>query len=67
MEALAPRSRSADAGGRQARVHQHHAPMGRPWVDPVDVSNALGWLASDAARYVTGIIVPVDQGSQNKA
>ncbi len=41
--------------------------MGRPWVDPVDVSNALGWLASDAARYVTGIIVPVDQGSQNKA
>ncbi|WP_322761918.1 mycofactocin-coupled SDR family oxidoreductase [Frankia sp. Cr2] len=41
-------------------------PMGKPWVDPVDVSNALVWLASDEARYVTGIVVPVDQGSQNK-
>jgi hypothetical protein len=26
----------------------------------------LVWLASDEARYVTGIVVPVDQGSSNK-
>jgi SDR family mycofactocin-dependent oxidoreductase len=35
-----------------------------PWVDPVDVSNAIVWLASDAARYVTGITLPVDAGNQ---
>ncbi len=41
-------------------------PMGQPWIDPADVSNAIVWLASDEARYVTGIVVPVDQGSSNK-
>ena len=34
-----------------------------PWVDPVDISNAIVWLASDAARYVTGITLPVDAGN----
>ncbi len=34
-----------------------------PWVDPVDVSNAIVWLASDAARYVTGVTLPVDAGN----
>jgi (+)-trans-carveol dehydrogenase len=37
-----------------------------PWVDPVDVSNAIVWLASDAARYVTGITLPIDAGNQLK-
>lgn len=37
-----------------------------PWVDPVDVSNAIAWLASDAARYVTGVTLPVDAGNQLK-
>jgi (+)-trans-carveol dehydrogenase len=37
-----------------------------PWVDPVDVSNAIIWLASDAARYVTGITLPVDAGNHLK-
>lgn len=32
------------------------------WVDPVDISNAVVWLASDEARYVTGIALPVDGG-----
>jgi NAD(P)-dependent dehydrogenase (short-subunit alcohol dehydrogenase family) len=32
-------------------------------VDPVDVSNAILWLVSDGARYVTGTVVPVDAGS----
>ena len=36
--------------------------MDNPWVDPVDVSNALVYLASDEARFVTGISVPVDSG-----
>jgi (+)-trans-carveol dehydrogenase/(-)-trans-carveol dehydrogenase len=33
-----------------------------PWVEPVDVSNAVLWLASDEARYVTGVALPVDAG-----
>jgi (+)-trans-carveol dehydrogenase len=37
-----------------------------PWVDPVDVSNAIVWLASEAARYITGITLPVDAGNQLK-
>jgi len=37
-----------------------------PWVDPVDVSNAIVWLASDAARYITGITLPVDAGNAIK-
>ena len=34
-----------------------------PWVEPADISNAVLWLASDEARYVTGITLPVDAGS----
>jgi SDR family mycofactocin-dependent oxidoreductase len=37
-----------------------------PWVDPVDISNAIVWLCSDAARYVTGITLPVDAGNHLK-
>jgi SDR family mycofactocin-dependent oxidoreductase len=34
-----------------------------PWVEPVDISNAVLWLASDEARYVTGVTLPVDAGT----
>jgi SDR family mycofactocin-dependent oxidoreductase len=33
-----------------------------PWVEPVDISNAVLFLASDEARYVTGVALPVDAG-----
>ena len=33
-----------------------------PWVEAVDVSNALLFLASDEARYITGVALPVDAG-----
>jgi (+)-trans-carveol dehydrogenase len=33
-----------------------------PWVDPVDISNAVLFLASDEARYITGVTLPVDAG-----
>jgi (+)-trans-carveol dehydrogenase len=33
-----------------------------PWVEPVDISNAVLWLASDESRYVTGLEVKVDAG-----
>jgi NAD(P)-dependent dehydrogenase (short-subunit alcohol dehydrogenase family) len=38
-----------------------HTPAGR-FGDPDDLSGALLWLASDASRFVTGIVVPVDGG-----
>jgi SDR family mycofactocin-dependent oxidoreductase len=31
-------------------------------VEPVDITNAIVWLASDDARYVTGVSLPVDAG-----
>jgi SDR family mycofactocin-dependent oxidoreductase len=33
-----------------------------PWVQPRDISNAVLFLASDEARYVTGVTLPVDAG-----
>jgi (+)-trans-carveol dehydrogenase len=37
-----------------------------PWVEPVDISNAVLFLASDEARYVTGVTLPVDAGASVK-
>jgi len=38
-----------------------HTPMGRYGV-PDDLIGTLVWLASDASKFVTGIVVPVDGG-----
>ena len=35
-------------------------------IEPVDVSNAILWLVSDEARYITGVALPVDAGYTNK-
>jgi (+)-trans-carveol dehydrogenase len=37
-----------------------------PWVEPLDISNAVLWLASDEARYVTGVSLPIDAGFLQK-
>ncbi|MHB1986466.1 MAG: mycofactocin-coupled SDR family oxidoreductase [Acidimicrobiales bacterium] len=37
-----------------------------PWVDPEDVAAAVSWLASDAARFVTGTAFPIDAGATAK-
>jgi SDR family mycofactocin-dependent oxidoreductase len=37
-----------------------------PWVEPVDISNAILFLASDEARYITGVTLPVDAGAMIK-
>jgi SDR family mycofactocin-dependent oxidoreductase len=33
-----------------------------PWIEPVDVSNAVVFLASEEARYITGTQIVVDAG-----
>ncbi|BCF83302.1 short-chain dehydrogenase/reductase [Rhodococcus qingshengii] len=37
-----------------------------PMIEPIDVSNAIAWLVSDDARYVTGVTLPVDAGFMAK-
>jgi NAD(P)-dependent dehydrogenase (short-subunit alcohol dehydrogenase family) len=37
-----------------------------PWVEPVDVANACLFLASDEARYITSVSLPVDAGSSKR-
>ena len=34
----------------------HVLPVG--WVEPEDVSNAIAFLVSDEARYITGVTLP---------
>ena len=33
-----------------------------PWVESIDISNAVLFLASDEARYITGVALPIDAG-----
>jgi (+)-trans-carveol dehydrogenase len=44
-----------------AVMQESHA-LPVPWVESRDVSNAVLFLASDEARYVTGVAFPVDAG-----
>ncbi|MFC9551884.1 mycofactocin-coupled SDR family oxidoreductase [Rhodococcus sp. NPDC056960] len=37
-----------------------------PWIEPVDVANAALFLASDEARYITSVALPVDAGSVSR-
>ena len=37
-----------------------------PWVQPLDVSNAVLFLASAEGRYITGVTLPVDAGASIK-
>jgi SDR family mycofactocin-dependent oxidoreductase len=37
-----------------------------PWLEPSDVTDAVVWLASDQAKYITGISLPVDAGNTVK-
>jgi SDR family mycofactocin-dependent oxidoreductase len=37
-----------------------------PWIEPSDVSDAVLFLCSDAAKYVTGVALPIDAGNTVK-
>ena len=47
-----------------AAQFMHVLPVG--WVEPLDISNAVLFLASDESRYITGLPVTVDAGSMLK-
>ena len=42
----------------------HVLPVG--WVEPIDISNAVLFLASDESRYITGLPMTIDAGSMLK-
>lgn len=44
----------------EAAVAMNALPV--PWLESADISNALLFLASDEARYITGVTLPVDAG-----
>lgn len=48
------------------RVSQSLQALPIPWVEPVDISNALLFLASEEGRYITGTTFPVDAGITQK-
>jgi len=49
-----------DANSHAANAMTNALPVGM--IEPVDVSNAIVWLVSDDARYITGVALPVDAG-----
>ena len=53
-----------DANADMAENLANLLPVGL--IEPRDVSNAVLWLASDEARYVTGAMIPVDAGMLTK-
>jgi (+)-trans-carveol dehydrogenase len=44
-----------------AAQFMHVLPIG--WVEPEDISNAILFLTSDEARYITGVTLPIDAGA----
>ena len=76
VNSVAPTTvRTPMAGGGNVAAILEHAPelelsltnaMPVEAVDPEDIANAVAWLVSDEARYVTGTVVPVDAGNVNR-
>lgn len=54
-------ARRDEAGVREAFQTVNKMPV--PWVEPEDVAEAVAWLLSAKARFVTGAALPVDAGA----
>ena len=57
-----PHATSADMVEPAKEMHL----LATPWIEPEDVTAAVTWLASSAARFVTGVALPVDAGATTK-
>jgi (+)-trans-carveol dehydrogenase len=62
---FAPHAATPSAADVEPFFRQFHS-LPVPWVEPIDVSNAVAWLCSDEARYVTGVALPVDAGLSSR-
>lgn len=56
-----PLSRGLEADAEASAAVLARVPVGR-WGQPAEVAEAFVFLASPAARYVTGVVLPVDGG-----
>jgi NAD(P)-dependent dehydrogenase (short-subunit alcohol dehydrogenase family) len=67
VNAIAPgliRTKAMEAGFEPKSLLSEmelHIPGGK-FGKPVDIANAVMFLASDLARYITGVVLPVDMG-----
>jgi meso-butanediol dehydrogenase/(S,S)-butanediol dehydrogenase/diacetyl reductase len=61
---LAVTKLTAGVGRDEASLapHVNRVPLGRPG-EPTDIPPVVLFLTSDEARYVTGVILPVDGGT----
>jgi (+)-trans-carveol dehydrogenase len=46
-----------------AKIMREAHALDTPWLEPRDIANGALYLASDEARYVTGISLPIDAGN----
>jgi NAD(P)-dependent dehydrogenase (short-subunit alcohol dehydrogenase family) len=53
-------------GATEEEVRNHYVQwnvLPTPWIEPLDVANAALFLASDEARFITGVGLPLDAGA----
>lgn len=61
------RSMSKEFSAHNIRVNSVHPANGEtPMIQPIDVANATLFLASDEARYITAVTLPVDGGNTQR-
>ena len=65
MRLFRPDLENPNAGDMKVVAQLMHVlPVG--WVEPIDISNAVLFLASDESRYITGEAIRVDGGMMSK-
>jgi len=62
MRVLFPEVENPSTDLLATRATNNGNPLGIPFVESIDISNAVLFLASDEARYVNAVALPVDGG-----
>lgn len=62
MQLFVPDQEEPDEGEFLRRAAAN-IPLGVPFVEASDITEAVVWLSSPRARYITGVALPVDGGS----